>query len=62
VSERLDEVEFKLAYTERRVEELDDVVRSLSETVDILVGEVARLRQLSEPGVLPPGNVKPPHY
>ena len=62
MSERLDEVEFKLAYTERRVEELDDVVRKLSETVDLLVGEVARLRQLSEPRELPPGNVKPPHY
>lgn len=59
---RIDDVEFKLAFMEHRLDELDDVVRGLSETVDALVREVKRLRQVAEPSELPPGNVKPPHY
>ncbi len=62
MNERLDNLEFKLAFAERRIDELDDVVRTLNENMDVLIKEVKRLRQLQEPQELPPGNVKPPHY
>lgn len=62
MNDRLDNLEFKLAFAERRIDELDDVVRSLSDNLDVLIKEVKRLRQLQEPQGLPPGDVKPPHY
>ena len=60
--ERVTNLEVKLAFAERRIDELDDVVRSVSETVDLLTKEVARLRTLVDREELPPGNVKPPHF
>lgn len=62
MNERLDNIEFKLAFAEHRIDELDDVVRSLNDTIDVLTKEVKRLRQLTERDDLPPGNVRPPHY
>jgi uncharacterized coiled-coil protein SlyX len=61
-SDRLTDVEIKLAYAERRIDELDDVVRQTSEAMDVLIKEIKRLRGLVETTELPPGNVKPPHY
>ena len=60
--ERLTDLEIKLAFAERRIEELDDVVRKVSETLDLLTKETARLRKLVQREDLQPGNVKPPHY
>jgi len=60
--ERVTDLEVKLAFAERRIDELDDVLRKVSETVDLLIKETARLRKLVERDELPPGNVKPPHY
>jgi uncharacterized coiled-coil protein SlyX len=60
--ERVVDLEIKLAFAERRIDDLDDVVRKVSETVDLLIKETARLRKLVLREDLPPGNVKPPHY
>jgi len=60
--ERVVDLEIKLAFAERRIDDLDDVVRKVSETVDLLIKETARLRELVLREDLPPGNVKPPHY
>ena len=60
--DRVTDLEIKLAFAERRIDELDDVVRKVSETVDLLIKETARLRKLVQREDLLPGNVKPPHY
>ena len=62
MDDRLTDVEIKLAFAERRIDELDDVVRQVSETVDILTKEVARLRKVVGQPDAAPANEKPPHY
>lgn len=62
MDDRLTDVEIKLAYAERRIDDLDDIVRSLADTVDLLTKELARQRRELTQEDLPPGNVKPPHY
>lgn len=62
MDDRLTDVEIKLAFAERRIDELDDVVRGMSENLDVLIKEVKRLRRQAEPSDAPPANEKPPHY
>lgn len=62
MDDRLTELEIKVAYLERALGELDAVVRTSSEQMELLRREVARLRSShSQPTELPP-NEKPPHY
>lgn len=56
------DLEIKVAYLEKNLGEIDEVVRRLADAVDVLTKEVRRLRQaeVAQQG-LPP-NEKPPHY
>jgi uncharacterized coiled-coil protein SlyX len=59
---RVTELEIKVSYLERLIGELDGVIRTMSDELEILRREVARLRALDDAdGELPP-NEKPPHY
>jgi uncharacterized coiled-coil protein SlyX len=63
MDERVTELEIKVSYLEKTVEELDDVVRRLNETLSAFTRELKRMRTLevSERDA-PPANEKPPHY
>jgi uncharacterized coiled-coil protein SlyX len=61
MEQRVTELEIKVAYLERTVGELDGLVRVLSEQMDLLRREVARLRA-SEQRQEPPPSEQPPHY
>ncbi len=57
---RTTELEIKVAYLERTVDELSAVVRTMDEQIRLLAGELARRRATElEP---PPPPEKPPHY
>ncbi len=64
MEDRLVELEIKVAYLERSLSELEAVVRTQTDQVEILRREVARQRTaLGEALELPPpSNEKPPHY
>ena len=57
-----EELEIKVAYLERAVDKLDEVVRTLSSELDMIRREVARLRTASDTESELPPNEKPPHY
>ncbi len=62
--ERVRELEIKVAFLERHVEEQDRVMHGLAKDLDRLRGEVKRLseRMTSGPGEDAPANERPPHY
>jgi uncharacterized coiled-coil protein SlyX len=60
--ERVVELEIKLAFHERWVQELDEVVRALRDQVDALQEEVDNLRDVVRPSAGPVVDEKPPHY
>lgn len=67
MEERLTDVEIKLAFLERLVAELDDVVRDLGARVDTLRDEIAVVRERAtaasaEEGASPSSHEPPPHY
>lgn len=58
------ELEERIAYQDRLISELDDVVRSFSARVEILERELIRLRTSVIDAALPsgPAHEPPPHY
>jgi SlyX protein len=64
--ERLTQLEIKLSYTEDLLDTLNQLVTTQQNHIDLLLREVARLRQQgSGEGVAPPRNLRdelPPHY
>lgn len=64
MSERVVELEVRVAYQERLIAELDEVVRAFADRVQALEREVARLREtvLHQPDPVGPPDEPPPHY
>jgi uncharacterized coiled-coil protein SlyX len=60
--ERIVELEIKLAFHEKWVAELDEVVRALRGEVDTLRAEVDKLHEHVRPQSEPVVDEKPPHY
>jgi uncharacterized coiled-coil protein SlyX len=63
MNERMTKLEIRVAFLEKTLEDLDGVVRDLSNHLDALRREVKYAREESVPSELPPpeGEV-PPHY
>ncbi len=63
-SERLLDLEVRIAYQDRLVRELDALVRQFADRLDQAERELKTLKQslVSPEGGVGPGNEKPPHY
>jgi SlyX protein len=63
---RLTNLEIKASFTEDLLEQLDNVIVRQQQQIDLLIREVARLRQLpAEGGAVAPRNLRdelPPHF
>lgn len=64
-ADRLTQIEEKLAFLEKNIGDLDEVVRDLSRRLDVHGQGVSAVRKLiedhlSDPG--DPGDEKPPHW
>lgn len=64
-ADRLTQIEEKLAFLEKHIGDLDEVVRDLSRRLDVHGQGVSAVRKLiedhlSDPG--DPGDEKPPHW
>jgi len=64
LAERLTELEVKVAYQDRLLGELDDVVRSFTQKIEALERELREVRAgiKSPPAPLGPAGEPPPHY
>ena len=64
MDERLTELEVRVAYQDRLIAELDEVVRGFTTRVEELERELQRLRETMASGPEPIGdaNERPPHY
>jgi len=62
LSERLIELEVRLAYQDRTVAALDDVVRALAARIDQLEKELETLRAAADQDEIGPQSERPPHY
>jgi SlyX protein len=64
LTERLTDLEVRVAYQDRVVTALDDVVRQLSAKIEHLERELSELRAgaKSPPPALGPASEPPPHY
>lgn len=63
MAERIEELEVKVAYLERTLTDLDEIVREFADRVVTLEREVRLLRQSAENDALAGDGVeKPPHY
>ena len=64
LTERITELEVKVAYQDRIIGALDEVVRGFTVRVETLERELAELRAgtNSPPALVGPANEKPPHY
>jgi SlyX protein len=63
--ERLTRLEIKLSYTEDLLDTLNQLVATQQDQIDLLLREVARLRQQSSASPSGPHNLRdelPPHY
>lgn len=65
--QRLVELEIKASYAEDLLDSLNQMVARQQEQIDLLLREVSRLRQRSEPEATPgavrdPRDELPPHY
>lgn len=60
MDDRIQDLEVKLAYLEKHLADLDDVVRALAEQVQRQADEIASLRDRTERAA--PEDEKPPHY
>ena len=60
---RVVDLEVKLAFQDRTIEELDTVVREFTEKMEAMSHELELVRRsLSDMGETGPANEKPPHY
>lgn len=64
--ERLTQLEIKISYTEDLLDTLNAMVAQQQDQIDLLLREVARLRQMDQAqdadGQHVPGDELPPHY
>lgn len=59
----IEEVEYKIAYLEKQLLELNDVVRELGDVVSSLATELRQLRERHDQDALAGhGHEPPPHY
>jgi uncharacterized coiled-coil protein SlyX len=63
-SERLEDLEVKLAFQDKLIRELDALVRTFGDRLDHAERELAQLKASirSPEGALGPANEPPPHY
>ena len=66
IDQRLTELEIKASYADDLLDTLNQMVARQQEQIDLLLREVIRLRQRSEPEAAPatrnPRDELPPHY
>jgi uncharacterized coiled-coil protein SlyX len=64
LSSRLEDLEIKLAFQDKLIRELDALVRSFGDRLDLALREVDQLKNaLRSPESTPgPANEPPPHY
>jgi SlyX protein len=64
VSERIEDLEVKLAFQDKLIRDLDALVRSFGDRLDETRRELAELKAAlrSPEGALGPANEPPPHY
>lgn len=61
--ERLTDLEIRVAYQDRAVAALDEVVRAMHRRIEQLEQQLEELRRAAGPGTpIGPGNEPPPHY
>jgi uncharacterized coiled-coil protein SlyX len=60
--DRLTELEVKVAFQDKLIADLDEVVRGLRDEIERLVEEVGRLTEVIEPERGSVVDEKPPHY
>lgn len=62
-ADRLTDLEIRLAYQDRALATLDEVVRAMHRRIDLLEQQLDELRRAATPGApIGPGNEPPPHY
>ena len=62
ISARVTDAEVRLAYQERTIEALNDVVREFATRVEALERQVKALSDASGSAAIGPALEKPPHY
>ncbi len=64
LTERVEDLEVKLAFQDKLIRELDALVRQFGDRLDAMDRELKELKQTlrSPEPVLGPGNEPPPHY
>jgi SlyX protein len=64
LSDRVDDLEIKLAFQDKLIQELSDLVKELGARLDETVRDLAQLKEAirSPESPLAPGNERPPHY
>lgn len=60
--ERITSLEVKLAFQERLLSELDDVIRAMRDEIDTLRDEMRRISERIPSDIGPIIDEKPPHY
>jgi len=62
LADKLMDLEVRLAFQDRALSALDEVVRGLFDRLDRLEKELAGLRAAAEPAADGPASEPPPHY
>lgn len=62
VDDAIIDLEVKVAFQEKAIAELDEVVRGLRNEIDALRAEVGRLADHAQNAGAPTPDEKPPHY
>ncbi len=64
MDERIVDLEVRLAYQDKIIADLDEVVRAFTRRVEVLEREIDLMKQTLKEGVpeVGPQNEKPPHY
>lgn len=64
LSERVEDLEVKLAFQDKLIRELDALVRSFGDRLDLALREIKKLEQAvrSPEPTVGPANEPPPHY
>ena len=61
-AQRIGELEIRLAYQDKLLSELDDVVQNFALRVERLERQISELRDNVSTQEIGPGDDKPPHY
>ena len=62
MDERLVELEVRIAYQDKLIAELDEVVRSFARRVEVLERQLGELRDSMNSAPVGPADEPPPHY